>query len=279
MQILNSETSTDFVDLNCGCPIDVVCNKGAGSALMTNPRKLCNIVSAMASELTSRCITVKIRTGWDDKAPTAHKLIPELQKVAHGRIAAIMMHGRSRLQRYTRLANWEYILEAARSQDPTLPRIPVIGNGDIFSWEDWRDRQTKLQDNMDDEEEIGLCNCAMIGRGVLVKPWLPQEIKESRHIDISASERLDMLKNFVNYGLEHWGSDEQGVRTTRRFLLEWLSYLHRYCPFALLEHPPQKINIRPNSYVCSTFCFGSSIFFKFECSDRSKRFRIFPWEL
>jgi tRNA-dihydrouridine synthase 3 len=80
------------------------------------------------------------------------------------------MHGRSRLQRYSRLANWEYILEAARSQDPTLPRIPIIGNGDIFSWEDWRDRQTKLQENMDGDE-IGLCSCAMIGRGALVKPW------------------------------------------------------------------------------------------------------------
>jgi tRNA-dihydrouridine synthase 3 len=62
-----------------------------------------------------------------------------------------------------------------------------------------------------------------------------------------------MLKNFVNYGLEHWGSDDQGVRTTRRFLLEWLSYLHRYCPFALLEKPPQKINIRPNLYVRDQF--------------------------
>lgn len=146
------------------------------------------------------------------------------------------------------MANWEYILQAARSQDPTLDRIPVIGNGDIFSYEDWRDRQSKLQENMDGDE-FGLCSCAMIGRGALVKPWLPREIKESKGIDISASERLEMLKNFVNYGLEHWGSDTKGVSTTRRFLLEWLSYLCRYVPYALLENPPQKINIRPNTYV------------------------------
>ena len=98
------------------------------------------------------------------------------------------MHGRSRLQRYTRLANWEYVLETARAQDPALDLIPVIGNGDIMSYSDWADRQAFLQDSFDGDE-IGLCSCAMVGRGALIKPWLPREIKEHRHIDISASER------------------------------------------------------------------------------------------
>lgn len=76
----------------------------------------------------------------------------------------------------------------------------MIGNGDIMSWEDWRDRQhymsnSPLNDH-DNSESLGLCSCAMLGRGALIKPWLPQEIKEQRMIDISASERLDMLKKF-----------------------------------------------------------------------------------
>jgi tRNA-dihydrouridine synthase 3 len=74
------------------------------------------------------------------------------------------------------------------------------------------------------------------------------EIKESRHHDISASERLDMLKQFCNYGFEHWGSDTQGVNTTRRFLLEWLSFLHKYSPVGVIEGV-QKMQDRPPRFV------------------------------
>jgi tRNA-dihydrouridine synthase 3 len=126
LQILEHETQSDFVDLNCGCPIDAICNKGAGSALLNRPKKLYEAIQTLTKHL-SRPLTVKIRTGWDDKNPIGHKLIPEIQKIARGRVAAVMMHGRSRLQRYTGSANWEYILTAARSQDTSLPLLPIIG--------------------------------------------------------------------------------------------------------------------------------------------------------
>lgn len=50
-----------------------------------------------------------------------------------------------------------------------------------------------------------------------------------------------MLRKFANFGLEHWGCDEKGVQTTRIFMLEWLSFLHRYIPIGLLEVLPSNI--------------------------------------
>ena len=75
-------------------------------------------------------LTVKIRTGLEECKPSAHKLIPLLKEWG---VDAITLHGRSRAQRYTRLADWEYIAECARIADP----VPLIGCGDILSHEDY----------------------------------------------------------------------------------------------------------------------------------------------
>ncbi|XP_050626241.1 tRNA-dihydrouridine(47) synthase [NAD(P)(+)]-like [Macaca thibetana thibetana] len=228
-ELLSRTVEVDFVDINVGCPIDLVYKKGGGCALMNRSTKFQQIVRGM-NQVLDVPLTVKIRTGVQERVNLAHRLLPELRDWG---VALVTLHGRSREQRYTKLADWQYIEECAKAASP----MPLFGNGDILSFEDAnRAMQTGV---------AGI----MIARGALLKPWLFTEIKEQRHWDISSSERLDILRDFTNYGLEHWGSDTQGVEKTRRFLLEWLSFLCRYVPVGLLERLPQRINERPPYYL------------------------------
>lgn len=230
VELLSNEFDVDFIDINLGCPIDLVFKKGEGSALMGRMNKLQSIVKGMV-EVSSVPITLKMRTGIQEDKSTAHKLITAAKDWG---VSLMTLHGRSREQRYTRAANWDYIDQCAQASHP----VPFFGNGDILSYEDANLRR----------ETTGV-NGLMIARGALMKPWLFTEIKEQRHWDISSSERMEMLKDFANYGLEHWGSDTKGVENTRRFLLEWLSFLHRYIPVGLLEVVPQKINEKPPPFI------------------------------
>ncbi|XP_061412035.1 tRNA-dihydrouridine(47) synthase [NAD(P)(+)]-like isoform X2 [Lethenteron reissneri] len=228
-ELLNQNVDMDFVDINVGCPIDLVINKGGGCALMNRALKFEQIVRGMVSVLDVP-LTAKIRTGVQDKTNTAHKLIPELRDWG---ISMVTLHGRSREQRYTKLADWKYIDYCAEVASP----LPLFGNGDVLSYEDMDlARQTKVAG-------------VMIARGALIKPWIFTEIKGRRHWDISSHERFELLRDFTKYGLEHWGSDTQGVEKTRKFLLEWLSFLCRYIPVGILERVPLKINERPPYYL------------------------------
>ncbi|XP_017340665.1 tRNA-dihydrouridine(47) synthase [NAD(P)(+)]-like isoform X2 [Ictalurus punctatus] len=227
-ELLNHNIDVDFVDINSGCPIDLVYKKGGGCGLMTRANKFEQIVRGMNSVLDVP-LTVKIRTGVQQNCNIAHKLIPELKKWG---VSMITLHGRSREQRYTKLADWSYIDTCSKLAAP----VPLFGNGDVLSYEDaMRARETGVS---------GI----MVARGALIKPWLFTEIKEQRQWDISSSERLQILRDFTHFGLEHWGSDTQGVEKTRNFLLEWLSFTCRYIPVGLLERV-QKINERPPYYL------------------------------
>ncbi|KAH6937636.1 hypothetical protein HPB50_002824 [Hyalomma asiaticum] len=230
-QLLRDKCSVDFVDINMGCPIDFVYKKGAGSGLMGRAKKLAEIVYGMVGTLDMP-LTVKMRAGMHEGRPIAHQVIAQLVE-APRKPALITVHPRSREQRYTKSADWAYLDRCAQAANP----IPVFGSGDILSWEDAEKR-------LSETSVSGL----MIARGALIKPWIFTEIKERRHWDISSSERLDILRKYTAYGLDHWGSDTEGVERTRRFLLEWLSFLHRYIPVGLLEVLPQKINERPPPY-------------------------------
>ncbi|KAL6259829.1 hypothetical protein P5V15_009740 [Pogonomyrmex californicus] len=229
-QLLNHEIDVDYIDLNLGCPIDLIYRQGGGSGMLNRLNVLETVVKSV-SQVLDIPLSVKTRTGVYIDKPIAHNLMPRFRDWG---VSMITVHGRSREQRYTKLADWEYIEKCAVTAQP----VPVFGNGDILSFDDYRHAK----------ETYGTVQGITIGRGALIKPWIFTEIKERKLIDISSSERFEILRKYANYGLEHWGSDTRGVETTRRFMLEWISFLHRYIPVGILERPPQRINERPPFY-------------------------------
>ncbi|KAF3481283.1 tRNA-dihydrouridine(47) synthase [Arthroderma uncinatum] len=255
------------IDLNCGCPIDLVYRDGAGSALLEHPSKLEKILRGMNSVSGEVPITAKIRMGTKDNYPTALKLAERLVIGGHesnelgqgpAGIGALTLHGRSRQQRYSRAADWGYISECSalvkrlneqrdevadtiREPDerlqPSAGKVFFLGNGDCYSHADYNDAITNSG-----------VDSVMVARGALVKPWIFEEIQAGQYMDKSSSERLTYIERFVKHGLEAWGSDEHGVGTTRRFLLEWLSFTCRYVPIGILEYLPPSIQDRPPAW-------------------------------
>lgn len=233
IQVIDNETKVDFIDINMGCPIDLIYEKGMGSALLDRPSRVESILHAINNSNTSIPITVKLRTGIQEgKNTIAQKLIPRI--IDTKCVSMITVHGRTRQQRYSKLADWDYIYNQCC---PLVSDIPMFGNGDCFTFEDYNRHTNNGVDGV------------LIARGALVKPWIFTEIKEQRHWDISATERLEILKRYCQYGMEHFGSDDSGIEKTRKFLLEWISFLYRYVPIGLIEVMPQRLNERPPRFM------------------------------
>ncbi|XP_065609847.1 tRNA-dihydrouridine(47) synthase [NAD(P)(+)]-like, partial [Cyrtonyx montezumae] len=119
-ELLNQTIDVDFADINAGCPIDLVSEKGGGCALMTRSNKFEQTVRGMNSVLDVP-LTVKIRTGVQEKRNVAHQIIPRIREWG---AATLTLHSRSREQRYTRVADWDYRAECAKIASP----MPLCGS-------------------------------------------------------------------------------------------------------------------------------------------------------
>lgn len=144
------DMGADFVDLNFGCPVPKVVNKGAGSACLKDLGRLRDTIRATKSAVKIP-VTIKVRTGWDHATRNTHDVV----RVAHDEgVTWVAIHGRTRAAQYTGQADWEYIREVKASSP-----LPVLGNGDLNSPEL---AVSRLQ-------ESG-CDGVMIGRGCLKNP-------------------------------------------------------------------------------------------------------------
>ena len=206
------DAGADFVDVNLGCPIDDATRRGFGAALLRRPTRAAQIVSAM-KQAVGLPVTVKLRLGWSSAKPTFLKIARAVEEAG---VDAIVLHARSRAQRYRRPADWACVEELVGAVS-----VPVVGNGDLFEWRDALRRR----------EETG-CAAVMIGRWALAKPWIFREFAEQRDIRPDPEQRLAVVRRYAELCREQFGEDERGRRRTRRFLGFHQDFFRRYLPGA-----------------------------------------------
>lgn len=201
---LAEEACPSLIDINFGCPVNKIANRGAGSGMMRFPDKMVEITRQIVDAVRLP-VTVKTRLGWDENSKIIVELAERLQDVG---IAALTIHGRTRTQLYKGEADWRLIGEVKNN-----PRmfIPIIGNGDISSPEDAKEAFDKFG-----------VDGVMIGRATFGRPWIFKEIKYylssgEKMEELSLEEKKELAINHLKKSIEVKG-ERKGVLEMRRHL-------------------------------------------------------------
>ncbi len=169
------------IDINMGCPAPKITGNECGSALLKDVNKAVELIKLIRSKFDGQ-LSVKLRLGWSEF--DIIELVKNLETIG---INSISVHGRTAKQGYRGNANWEAINIIADKV-----KIPVIGNGDIKTWQEAYQR-------LDHSHLAGV----MIGRAALGNPWIFQEIKEKKSLVISRNEIADLImlqsKRYIDF--------------------------------------------------------------------------------
>lgn len=196
---VDQHTAANVIDINMGCPVNKVVKTDAGARWLLDPNKVYEMVSYV-TDAVKKPVTVKMRTGWDDK----HILAVENALAAErAGASAIAMHGRTRKQMYTGQADWNILKEVASQL-----KIPFMANGDVKTPEDAK----KILD-------MTGATAAMIGRAAMGNPWM---LKRTEHYletgellpEATPEQKIEMAKDHLNRLVDLKG-EYVGVREFR----------------------------------------------------------------
>lgn len=214
---ISAEAGPDLIDINYGCPVKKVACKGAGAGILTNPQKMMEMTSAIV-KATSLPVTVKTRLGWDDSTKNIVEVAERLQDTG---IAALTIHGRTRVQLYKGEADWRLIAEV--KNNPRM-RIPIFGNGDIDS----------PQKAVEYRNRFGV-DGIMLGRASIGYPWIFNEIKHYMQTgEIMAPpsfhERLEACYTHFEKSVK-WKGEVLGVVEMRRHYANYFKGFSSFKPW------------------------------------------------
>lgn len=214
-----AEANPDVIDLNFGCPVKKIAMRGAGAGMLRDIPKLIEMTKRIV-EAVDLPVTVKTRLGWDFDNIVIEQLAEQLQDVG---IKALTIHGRTRSQLYTGMADWSYIGNVKNNQ---RIKIPIIGNGDITSPE-----KAKFAFDTYGVDAI------MIGRATIGRPYIFKEIKHFLHTgeilpDLTIDEKVELAKQQLLKSVE-WKGSPRGIYEMRRQFITYFKGLPNFKDFKM----------------------------------------------
>jgi tRNA-dihydrouridine synthase B len=174
------KTGADIIDINMGCPEDLIIKQGAGAALLKTPRKAQEIIEGIVKTVEIP-VTVKTRIGFN-KLDEGLKIAKIVEKSG---ASAISIHGRTVKQGYSGKADWDAIKKIKNTVN-----IPVIGSGDIFSA---RDAERMIEQTN--------CDFVMIGRGAMGNPFIFKELNDyfagKKIVKANSKEKIHAFLDYI----------------------------------------------------------------------------------
>lgn len=198
------EVQPDFIDINFGCPVKRVAQKGAGAGMLKDVPLMVEMTKQIVKAVNIP-VTAKTRLGWDSD----HIIIEDVaERLQDAGVQALAIHGRTRAQMYTGEADWEPIRRV--KENPRIT-IPILGNGDINSPE-------KAKEAF---EKYGV-DGVMIGRATIGRPWIFRQIKhyfETGEVlpELPVSEQIAIIQEQIRLSVE-WLDEVRGLLHMRRHM-------------------------------------------------------------